>query len=395
MSSATESLNLDVAEVPDVLSAQLVVLIKALNENMRLYTECKEIKIGEELKNLEEKAAKVFLSINSHKSLVKRERMRVAETAKKIGLDQRIAHSIQRTRDNLARNPQFGRVHSVDFLHEVAAQNEQALVEQWETVGKLRQILDRLRKSDEEPSLSQHDLADHLNRFDGIFEQVATQVYAVSDSAEKLRDVYLEQRRKLGGHFALIDPFEKHKERQRLIDAYSALKGIDAFPSSNALLQLGEYLPKQPTVPAQSQFGMTQFGQPPGGGGLPFGASKPPAFSFTPSAQQSSTNIFGVQKPTFGGMQSTTNAAATATIPFGTSTTTLPTSTVSGGTSLFATHSIRQAAEHFSKARRRQNQPVFSGVNEGVKCRSIPAQMHQKFDMGTAFWVYEHLFAIS
>lgn len=72
--------------------------------------------------------------------------------AQKIGLDQRIAHNIQRTRENLAKNnPQFGRVHSVDFLHEVAAQNEQALAEQWKTVGKLREFLEQLQKADEVP----------------------------------------------------------------------------------------------------------------------------------------------------------------------------------------------------------------------------------------------------
>ncbi|KAL3120681.1 hypothetical protein niasHT_007973 [Heterodera trifolii] len=360
MTSPAESLNLDAAEVPEPLRKELDTLQKALGENMQRYTECKEIKVDEGLRTLEAKAGRLALSINSHKGILKRERMRLAETAKKLGLDQRIAHNVQRTRDNLAKNPQFGRVHSVDFLHEVATQNDQSLAEQCETVEKLRKLLDRLRNSDEEPSLSRNDLVDHLTRFDRIFEQVASQVYALNDSAEKLRDIFVEHRQKLGGHFALIDPFEKQKERRRLIDAYSALKGIDAFPSSNALLQLGEYFPKQQPGTAQPQFGMTQFGQPSVGGGL-FGASKAPAFSFAPSAQQSSTNLFGTPKPTPFGMPTTT---ATAPSPFGAAAV-IPTSAgVSAGPSLFGT-SVSSAGVSSAPS-----QPTFGGFSNTLSSAS-------------------------
>ncbi|KAL3077229.1 hypothetical protein niasHS_013218 [Heterodera schachtii] len=331
MTSPAESLNLDAAEVPEPLRKELDTLHKALGENMQRYTECKEIKVDEGLRTLEAKAGRLALSINSHKGILKRERMRLAETAKKLGLDQRIAHN-----------------------------NDQSLAEQCETVEKLRKLLDRLSNSDEEPSLSRNDLVDHLTRFDRIFEQVASQVYALNDSAEKLRDIFVEHRQKLGGHFALIDPFEKQKERRRLIDAYSALKGIDAFPSSNALLQLGEYFPKQQPGTAQPQFGMTQFGQPSIGGGL-FGASKAPAFSFAPSAQQSSTNLFGAPKPTPFGMPTTT---ATAPSPFGAAAV-IPTSAgASAGPSLFGT-SVSSAGVSSAPS-----QPTFGGFSNTLSSAS-------------------------
>jgi hypothetical protein len=149
----------------------------------------------------------------------------------------------------------------------------------------------------------------------------------------------MEQRKNLGIGVR-FDPFEKQRERQRMIDAYSSLKGliefesylwfcleglffpgVDAFPSQNAILSLSEFLPKQQAPPAQPQFGSSNssfihywafkpkltfaapFGQPMGAGlgttSSLFGAQKPPAFSFNqPAAIQQPSSLFGPPKPT-------------------------------------------------------------------------------------------------
>jgi hypothetical protein len=130
--------------------------------------------------------------------------------AEKIGLDQRIAANIQRGREQSSKNPQYGRFQSLDYLHEVASLNERQLDNLWGTVQKLRQMLQRLQQVDgvgfhfiianrqykekviiqtafsfQDPTMLSHsDLADHIQRFDKIFEMVATQVYTLNESSE-------------------------------------------------------------------------------------------------------------------------------------------------------------------------------------------------------------------
>lgn len=85
----------------------------------------------------------------------------------------------------------------------------------------------------------------------------------------------MEQRKGIFNDQFGQSPFQKRKERQQMIDAYSSLKGyritfnfikmisklgVDAFPSPNAILSLSEYFPKQQMVAQpQSQFGTSLF----------------------------------------------------------------------------------------------------------------------------------------
>lgn len=290
-------------EVPAEIIAQLESLDKALKTNKRLYAEIKDINLANELNTLESNMAKLSRLIGQQKSIITQERYKTTGLAEKIGLDHRIIQNVQKSREQGSKSPQFGRLHALDYLHEVVTMNERQLDELWGSVQKMRQMLERLQRDDGDlMSISRNELAGHIQRFDKIFETVATQVYSLSEATEKLRDTFMEQRKNLG--FGVrFDPFEKQRERQRMIDAYSSLKGVDAFPSQNAILSLSEFLPKQQAPPAQPQFGSTPFGQPMGAGlgttSSLFGAQKPPAFSFNqPVAVQQPSSLFGPPKPT-------------------------------------------------------------------------------------------------
>lgn len=70
--------------------------------------------------------------------------------AEKIGLDQRIAQNIEKNKEQAAQKPQqFGRVNYLDYLHEMATLNERQLDELWQSVQKMRQMLERMQREEE------------------------------------------------------------------------------------------------------------------------------------------------------------------------------------------------------------------------------------------------------
>jgi hypothetical protein len=68
--------------------------------------------------------------------------------AEKIGLDHRIIQNVQKSREQGSKSPQFGRLHALDYLHEVVTMNERQLDELWGSVQKMRQMLERLQRDD-------------------------------------------------------------------------------------------------------------------------------------------------------------------------------------------------------------------------------------------------------
>uniref|UniRef100_A0A915P5K6 Nucleoporin p58/p45 n=1 Tax=Meloidogyne floridensis TaxID=298350 RepID=A0A915P5K6_9BILA len=318
------------APVPPELLAQLEILEKTLKENKQIYSELKNENPSNEMTSLESKVTGLGRLISQYKGVLKEERLKNSVLSEKINLDQKISQNIQKSRDQ-----QTKRGHSIDYLHEVASLNERQLEELWGSVQKLSKTLERLKSDDSDcTSISRSELAAHIQRFDQIFEAVAGQ---------KLRDCFIERRKKIYGQFD-ADPFEKAKERQNIINSYSTLKGVDAFPSSNAILSLSEYLPRQPSQSSQPQFGITPFGQPiqqqqTGTSLFGVNVSKPPtSFSFNnPSVTSSllfgtankpaaNTSLFGTASATttttslFG--QPTTATTSLASIPLFGSTTT-------------------------------------------------------------------------
>uniref|UniRef100_A0A1I8BVK0 Nucleoporin p58/p45 n=1 Tax=Meloidogyne hapla TaxID=6305 RepID=A0A1I8BVK0_MELHA len=286
------------ASVPAELLAQLEILEKTLKENKQLYSELKNENPSNEMTSLESKVSGLGRLISQYKGVLKEERLKNSVLAEKINLDQKISQNIQKSRDQTTK-----RSHSIDYLHDVASLNERQLEDLWGSVQKLSKTLERLKSDDlDSTSISRSELAAHIQRFDQIFETVASQVYLVNEATEKLRDCFTERRKKIYGQFD-ADPFEKAKERQNIINSYSTLKGVDAFPSSNALLSLSEYLPRQPSQSTQPQFGSTPFGQPlqqqTATSSLFGNVSKPAtAFSFN-SPSVTSSSLFGIaNKPT-------------------------------------------------------------------------------------------------
>uniref|UniRef100_A0A915MU76 Uncharacterized protein n=1 Tax=Meloidogyne javanica TaxID=6303 RepID=A0A915MU76_MELJA len=269
--------------------------------------------------SLESKVTGLGRLISQYKGFLKGERLKNSVLSEKINLDQKISQNIQKSRDQ-----QTKRGHSIDYLHEVASLNERQLEDLWGSVQKLSKTLERLKSDDSDStSISRSELAAHIQRFDQIFEAVAGQVYIVNEATEKLRDCFIERRKKIYGQFD-ADPFEKAKERQNIVNSYSTLKGVDAFPSSNAILSLSEYLPRQPSQSAQPQFGITPFGPPlqqqqPGTSLFGVNVSKPPtSFSFNNPSVTSSL-LFG-----------TANKPATNTSLFGTASATTTTTSLFG-----------------------------------------------------------------
>ncbi|CAK5068603.1 unnamed protein product [Meloidogyne enterolobii] len=304
------------APVPPELLAQLEILEKTLKENKQIYSELKNENPSNEMTSLESKVTGLGRLISQYKGFLKEEKLKNSE---KINLDQKISQNIQKSRDQ-----QTKRGHSIDYLHEVASLNERQLEDLWGSVQKLSKTLERLKSDDSDStSISRSELAAHIQRFDQIFEAVAGQVYLVNEATEKLRDCFIERRKKIYGQFD-ADPFEKAKERQNIINSYSTLKGVDAFPSSNAILSLSEYLPRQPSQSSQPQFGITPFGQPlqpqqTGTSLFGVNVSKPPtSFSFNNPSVTSSL-LFG-----------TANKPATNTSLFGTASATTTTTSLFG-----------------------------------------------------------------
>uniref|UniRef100_A0A914LPX2 Nucleoporin p58/p45 n=1 Tax=Meloidogyne incognita TaxID=6306 RepID=A0A914LPX2_MELIC len=307
------------APVPPELLAQLEILEKTLKENKQIYSELKNESPSNEMTSLESKVTGLGRLISQYKGFLKGERLKNSVLSEKINLDQKISQNIQKSRDQ-----QTKRGHSIDYLHEVASLNERQLEDLWGSVQKLSKTLERLKSDDSDStSISRSELAAHIQRFDQIFEAVAGQVYLVNEATEKLRDCFIERRKKIYGQFD-ADPFEKAKERQNIINSYSTLKGVDAFPSSNAILSLSEYLPRQPSQSAQPQFGITPFGPPlqqqqPGTSLFGVNVSKPPtSFSFNNPSVTSSL-LFG-----------TANKPATNTSLFGTASATTTTTSLFG-----------------------------------------------------------------
>nr|CAD2146858.1 unnamed protein product [Meloidogyne enterolobii] len=307
------------APVPPELLAQLEILEKTLKENKQIYSELKNENPSNEMTSLESKVTGLGRLISQYKGFLKEEKLKNSVLSEKINLDQKISQNIQKSRDQ-----QTKRGHSIDYLHEVASLNERQLEDLWGSVQKLSKTLERLKSDDSDStSISRSELAAHIQRFDQIFEAVAGQVYLVNEATEKLRDCFIERRKKIYGQFD-ADPFEKAKERQNIINSYSTLKGVDAFPSSNAILSLSEYLPRQPSQSSQPQFGITPFGQPlqpqqTGTSLFGVNVSKPPtSFSFNNPSVTSSL-LFG-----------TANKPATNTSLFGTASATTTTTSLFG-----------------------------------------------------------------
>ncbi|CAK5041534.1 unnamed protein product [Meloidogyne enterolobii] len=346
------------APVPPELLSQLEILEKTLKENKQIYSELKNENPSNEMTSLESKVTGLGRLISQYKGFLKEEKLKNSGLnlifcflikfffkvlSEKINLDQKISQNIQKSRDQ-----QTKRGHSIDYLHEVASLNERQLEDLWGSVQKLSKTLERLKSDDsvgfflnnvfsfliflpfilflffkDSTSISRSELAAHIQRFDQIFEAVAGQVYIVNEATEKLRDCFIERRKKIYGQFD-ADPFEKAKERQNIINSYSTLKGVDAFPSSNAILSLSEYLPRQPSQSSQPQFGITPFGQPlqpqqTGTSLFGVNVSKPPtSFSFNNPSVTSSL-LFG-----------TTNKPATNTSLFGTASATTTTTSLFG-----------------------------------------------------------------
>uniref|UniRef100_A0A915E4U9 Uncharacterized protein n=1 Tax=Ditylenchus dipsaci TaxID=166011 RepID=A0A915E4U9_9BILA len=151
---------------------------------------------------------------------------------------------------------------AMEYMHDIAGQHEHNLEEYRSNLNKLENILNYLVQENDGCSnvVSQKDLCDHIKRFDEIFATVANQVYSVNEDIEKLKDNYLEQRRKIYGRYA-SDPFQKQTNRDRkVIDVFSNLKGMDAFPSQSAILSMSQFMPKQAVAqPNAPTFGAPSF----------------------------------------------------------------------------------------------------------------------------------------
>jgi len=286
-------------EVPAEILEQLENLKKAFKENKKLSADFRDKESVSNYDELDDLANGVAHHICRFKKFISNELVKNNVLSDKLSRDNVIARQITKSKDTI-KNQDYVRLNSIEYMSEITNSYEKSLTEHRTTIEKLRQIIESLQRASEieGTDISPKNLQDHIKRFDQIFSAVANQVHCIAEEIEKAKDVYLEKRGQIYGRFG-IDPFEERKERKRIIDTYSKLKGIDAFPSSNAMLSLSEYLPKPST---QQLFGAAPtfgFGSKP----LLSTAQTTSPFSFTLPPNSSSTTI-----PIYGSKQTSASS---------------------------------------------------------------------------------------
>ncbi|KAI1731468.1 nucleoporin p58/p45 [Ditylenchus destructor] len=256
-------------EVPKPILDQLDVLKKTLKENRDLSNEFGINASTDTLKQMDANITQTERLLKTQQSLLAKERLRAKGLSDKVVRDGRMASQVTKRHEMLTKNPQYGRMQAIEYMYDIAGECEKTLVDHRETLSKLDHILKNLQddSTDSKRRITKKDLYEHIRRFDDIYSAIAAQVYIAGDEVEKVKDTFLDKRQKIYGGYA-SDPFEKRKDRQKIIDAFSDLKGFDAFPSQNAILSISQYMPKAPVAQSGAVFGSTL-----GPGGLSSGGT--------------------------------------------------------------------------------------------------------------------------
>ncbi|KAI1718062.1 zinc-finger double domain-containing protein [Ditylenchus destructor] len=288
-------------EVHKAILDQLEVLKKTLKENRDLSNEFGINASTDTLKQMD-------ANIKQTERLLKTQQ----RLSDKVVRDGRMASQVTKRHEMLTKNPQYGRMQAIEYMYDIAGECEKTLVDHRETLSKLDHILKNLQdeSTDSKRRITKKDLYEHIRRFDDIYSAIAAQVYIAGDEVEKVKDTFLDKRRKIYGGYA-SDPFEKRKDRQKIIDAFSDLRGFDAFPSQNAILSISQYMAKAPVAQSGAVFGSTL-----GPGGLSSGGTS--LFGPTPkhpALGQAASGLGSSATPFFA-----SNSSGSAT-PFGATTT--------------------------------------------------------------------------
>ncbi|KAH7728439.1 Protein NPP-4 [Aphelenchoides avenae] len=317
-------------EVPQEILNEFVALRNKMKRSKELAEEFAMAASDESMK-VEEQIAKALRRIHNQKISLQNSRVRMSALADKVTLDNRVAEQVSKRHEQMSKNPQFGRNQAIQYMHHMVQEYEAAVVEYQETFRKVNRIMGQVAREKETTPLYAKELVMHLNRYAGIHKAVAQQVHELDEQVQELKELLVEQRRKIYGRY-VPNPFEKRKDMLDNVDSFASLKGIEAFPSQTALMALSEMLPKTaqpPSTSTASTFGTTGslFGPKPATGSLFFNAPT--------AAATSAPSLF---KP-FG---STTTTAApaflttTTTTPslFGTATTASTAATTTFGSTL-------------------------------------------------------------
>uniref|UniRef100_A0A915E6S1 Uncharacterized protein n=1 Tax=Ditylenchus dipsaci TaxID=166011 RepID=A0A915E6S1_9BILA len=195
-------------EVPKEILDQLEILKKALTENKKLAGECGLKATDEDFRKLDEDTQKTTRYLNEQKCLVNKELVRGYALTEKVTKDYRMAAQVLHRHQALTKDPQYGRMQAMEYMHDVAGQHEQNLDEYEVTLDRLEQLLNGIQQDSDvkQNEITEADLKEHVRRFDEIYSVVAAQAYAANEEVQKLKDSYLENWQKVFGRYA--NPFQ-------------------------------------------------------------------------------------------------------------------------------------------------------------------------------------------
>uniref|UniRef100_A0A914CK28 Nucleoporin Nup58 n=1 Tax=Acrobeloides nanus TaxID=290746 RepID=A0A914CK28_9BILA len=320
-------------EVPTPILSEFDTLKKSMKENNRL---AEEFRIASNSKNTEilkvdDETNAIRSLLFQQKSVVQKFRYKTKALLEKVKMDLRMCEQAHQRKESMGKNPRHGHNQAIQYMHGIVDQYEKNLMESREMLAKLEKIILSILDRDETAKqITQKELVDHLERFDALFKSVTMQVYNTDSQVQDLKDVFLEQRRRIS-RFA-PNPFEKRKDTLREQDPYASIKGIDPFPSQTALMELSEYLPKTnlptTTMPTFGSGGTASSLFAPRPATTPFSfqsnTTAPSLFPkpFGTATTTSAPSLFSSTAPLFG---STTGAAVATSTP---ATTTAPSSTI-------------------------------------------------------------------
>jgi prefoldin subunit 5 len=243
-------------EVPQELLNEFEALKKKMKHNKELAEEF-AIVSSDDSARIEERITKALCYLQDQKTALQRAREKITAIANTVTMDNRMAEQVHRRYEMMSKNPQYGRDHAVHYMKTMVDQYEGSIMEYKQTLSRVDQIMASMLDevlSNNVQRFTQRDLYGHLQRFDDIFRAVAQQVHDVNDQVQELKEIFVEQRKKVYGRF-VPNPFQKRKDTLENVDAFSSLKGVDAFPSQTALMSLSEYLPKTAQLASTSTFG--------------------------------------------------------------------------------------------------------------------------------------------
>uniref|UniRef100_A0AAF5Q0L7 Uncharacterized protein n=3 Tax=Wuchereria bancrofti TaxID=6293 RepID=A0AAF5Q0L7_WUCBA len=272
------------AEVQQVVMDLFNLLRDQIKKNHELSVEF-AMNSSESCLHMDEKIEELVGTRVKNADVVRRVKIRAEELLEKMQRDLRAAEQVRRRQKEISKNPHFGRKQAFSYLLAVCIEHENTVREFWETLQLLQERIDaKLNKKD---ITTKQDLQKHFEHYDQAFKIICSDVYRCKMEIEDLKDAFLEYQKRNVPYAP--NPFERRKSKhtEKPIGE-KRFTGADAFPSQITMMKIGEMAKSSSTT--QQTTAVSGFGT----SGSLFGSKTfdSPAFSFNPSATNTTTPLF-------------------------------------------------------------------------------------------------------